>query len=155
MSSSPFSRLPGSFNSSNGENDYKSQLIQRLKASETQSSNPPRPKPFDITEPVRQPNGIWTFWLTADERILDFVAHLSCVMPPPSPPFGSRPLRGRMQFAINPRYEHEEAWLWIYRTLEDETRFVELSDLWEDVLGDETDNQKDDEPSNPWDENSF
>lgn len=96
---------------------------------------PPRPRPFDMTDPFHE-HGIWSFWLTADLPVLQFVANLNCVlnvsyMPPP---FAARPQGGRVMVRINPRYEHQEAWLWIYEQLELESRQVELSDTWEVAL---------------------
>lgn len=96
---------------------------------------PPRPRPFDMTEPFLD-RGLWCFWLTADERVLQFVSHLHCILAPPSSPFSRRP-QGRLLLCINPRYDHEEAWLWIYELLQDETRLVELDDLWINALLDE------------------
>lgn len=95
---------------------------------------PPRPKPFDMTEPFNE-HGVWCFWLTADLPVLQFVTHLNCVlnvafMPPP---FAARP-HGRVLVRINPRYDHQEAWLWLYEQLELETRPVDLNDTWETTL---------------------
>ncbi len=95
---------------------------------------PPRPKPFDMTEPFNE-HGVWCFWLTADLPVLQFVTHLNCVlnasfMPPP---FVARP-HGRVLVRINPRYDHQEAWLWLYEQLELESSKVELSESWEETL---------------------
>ena len=37
-------------------------------------------------------------------------------------------------FAINPRYDHEETWLWITELMESETKLVELNDIWETAI---------------------
>ncbi len=96
---------------------------------------PPQPKPFHITEP-KEERGLWTFWLTADDDILRFVQHLPCILQPQyNSPFQRR-MKGRVQFCINPRYEPEDAWLWVVDLLETETEFVELNQTWEDALED-------------------
>ena len=92
----------------------------------------PRPQAFHITDPFEE-RGLWYFWLTADDEILDFVARLNCVLDPATGPFRRRP-RGRVRFAINPRYDHEEAWLWINDLLNSETSKVELNKRWEDAI---------------------
>lgn len=97
---------------------------------------PPKPRPFDMTEPFCE-HGMWCFWLTADMPVLQFVTHLNCVLNvsfmPPS--FISRP-HGRVLVRINPRYDHQEAWLWLYEQLEFECRLFELNDSWEATLDD-------------------
>jgi hypothetical protein len=101
------------------------------------NAQPPRPKPFDMTEPVFE-RGVWTFWLTAEARVLDYVMHLYCILQQPlapSPFFVRRP-QNRMLFSINPRYDHQEAWLWIHETLECESKDVELADIWNEILED-------------------
>lgn len=97
-------------------------------------SLPPRPKPFDMTDPFNE-HGVWCFWLTADMPVLQFVTHLNCVlnvsfMPPP---FVARS-HGRVLVRINPRYDHQEAWLWLYEQMELESRQIELSESWEKTL---------------------
>ncbi|HEX2906052.1 MAG TPA: hypothetical protein VHO69_04285 [Phototrophicaceae bacterium] len=87
-----------------------------------------------MVEP-HQEQGIWCFWLTADLPVLQFVTHLSCVlnvayMPPP---FLTRP-QARILVRINPRYDPQEAWLWIYEQLERESLPVELNAVWETAL---------------------
>lgn len=96
----------------------------------------PKPKPFHITEP-HQERGLWCFWLTADEDVLRFVHNLNCILTPPlnNSRFGRR-LTGRILFAFNPRYDHEETWLWLHEVLESETLQVELNDNWEDAIRD-------------------
>lgn len=94
---------------------------------------PPTPKPFHITEPFFD-RGLWCFWLTADDEVLEFISHLPCILQPMlSSPFQRR-LRGRVMFSFNPRYDHEEAWLWIHELLDTETNFIELNDSWEEAI---------------------
>lgn len=94
--------------------------------------NPPAPRPYHMTEPFLD-RGLWSFWLAADPNVLEYVSNLSCILQPPFSPFQRR-LQGRVLFSINPRYDHMEAWHWIKQTLDDETRFVELSDRWENAI---------------------
>lgn len=98
---------------------------------------PPRPQPFHMTEPTMQ-NGIWSFWLTADERVLNYVSHLNCVLNFTNSPFSPSPFArrvgGRVMVSINPRYDHVEAWTWIHHLLEGETEVVELGDTWEEAI---------------------
>jgi hypothetical protein len=136
MSFSRFSRPSGGSDSDDdqSEREQKPSLMDRLKS--VQAAYPPKPKPFHMSEPFVQPGGLWCFWLTADTTILQFVATLNCIMQMPAPPF-ARSAPGRVMYAISPRYNHEEAWLWIYRLLESETEFVELSELWDQAIEDE------------------
>src|SRR5688572_20300087 len=90
------------------------------------SGLPPRPKPFHITEPVFQ-NGLWVFWLTADENIIQFVNTLNCILPFANSPFFRRS-GGRVMVSINPRYDHREAWTFINELLQGETETVDLGD---------------------------
>lgn len=115
-------------------------LFSDRKPSLTPSSSagalPPRPKPFHMTDPFMD-RGLWCFWLTADHPVLRFVSHLQCVLQQPmfNSPFPFRQQQqARMLFSINPRYDHQEVWLWIYETLECETKTVELGDLWVDAI---------------------
>jgi hypothetical protein len=97
---------------------------------------PPKPRPFDITEPFEN-SGVWCFWLTADVTVLQLVAGLNCILYAgchPSP--ATHPPHPRVLYTINPRYDHQEAWLWIYDLLEVETKTIELNELWEDALSD-------------------
>lgn len=95
----------------------------------------PKPKPFHITEPEEE-QGLWCFWLTADDAILHYVYNLNCVLAPkPSNlPFSQDKLHARIRFAINPRYDHEETWLWLNDVLASETTVVELDTSWEDAI---------------------
>lgn len=137
----PFQRFPG--NHEDGE--PKPSLLERLRTSGAVASHPPQPKPFDMGEPFQQ-GGLWCFWLTADDEILQYVATLNCVLSATTPPF-TRPTRGRRLFSINPRYQYDETWMWLYRHLETETEEVALADMWEqtldlmleDVVGEEDD----------------
>ncbi|MBA3870457.1 MAG: hypothetical protein ABI970_05045 [Chloroflexota bacterium] len=95
-------------------------------------SLPPRPKPFHMTDAALQ-NGLWSFWLTADEPILQYVSNLNCVLSFTGSPFLRRP-GGRVMVSINPRYDHLEAWNWIYNTLEGETQIVDLGETWEQAI---------------------
>jgi hypothetical protein len=87
-----------------------------------------------MTEPFVE-RGVWCFWLAADEPILQFVNHLNCVLTASfmAAPFLRRP-SGRAMIAINPRYDHQEVWLWIYELLEMETQNIELSERWEAMI---------------------
>jgi hypothetical protein len=100
-------------------------------------SLPPRPQPFHMTEATLQ-NDIWSFWLTADEHVLSYVSHLSCVLNFTNSPFSPSPFArrvgGRVMVSINPRYDHDEAWTWIRQLLEGETQFVELGETWEQAI---------------------
>jgi hypothetical protein len=136
MSQSPFQRPPNNSDNSQNEPEPKPSLLSRLRALNIQPHSPPTPKPFHMTEPFQQPAGLWCFWLTADEMILDYVANLNCVMQMPPPAF-VRQARGRVMYALSPRYNHEEAWMWIYRLLESETEYVELDNIWDGVFEDE------------------
>ena len=94
---------------------------------------PPKPKAYHITEPQLD-RGLWCFWLAAENDILDYVQHLNCILQPMSNSFLHRRLKGRVMFAINPRYDHEEAWLWINDLLESEGCRVELDAEWESAI---------------------
>ncbi len=103
---------------------------------------PPTPKPFHMTEPFQQ-NGVWCFWLTADPDVIEFVRHLSCVLNVGymAPNFFRRP-NNRVMITIDPRYEHEEAWLWMHEQMETESNRVELPEeleiLLEEVIPEDT-----------------
>lgn len=126
----PFPRYPGNY----GDSDKRSSLIERLQHSGIEASQPPKPRPFDMSEPFYQ-GGMWCFWLTADEEVLRYVSTLNCILTTSSSPL-MRSMRGRRMFSINPRYNYEETWMWLYRTLELETEHIHLGDLWTDVLSD-------------------
>lgn len=93
---------------------------------------PPRPKPFHMSEPAMQ-NGLWSFWLTADDSVLQFVNNLNCILPVAQSPFFRR-TSGRVMVSINPRYDHQEAWTWIYSLLEAETQIIDLGETWEEAI---------------------
>lgn len=95
-------------------------------------SLPPRPKPFHMTEPILQ-NGLWSFWLTADDNIIQFVSALNCVLPFANSPFFRR-AGGRVLVCINPRYDHLEAWNFINDMLLGETQIVDLGETWETAI---------------------
>lgn len=101
---------------------------------------PPQPRPYHITEPFQE-RGLWCFWLTADQTVLDFVLHLSCILQVPSNPFQRR-LRGRMLLSINPRYDHEEAWLWVNELLESEAKTIDLQASWEEAINEAVEKSK-------------
>ncbi len=108
---------------------------------------PPTPKPFHITEPKFE-RGLWCFWLTADDDVLQYVRHLHCILRPMSTgSFFPRRLTGRVMFAINPRYNHEDTWQWIVNTLQTETSNIDLDDTWESAI-DEALPNSDDNPFN-------
>ena len=98
--------------------------------------NLPKPSPFHITEP-HQERGLWCFWLTADDEVLRFVHNLNCIILPgfSRSPFGRKKM-GRVLFAFNPRYDHQETWSWLHEVLDSETKKVELSDDWESAIRD-------------------
>ena len=105
---------------------------------------PPTPKPFHITEPKFE-RGLWSFWLTADDDILQYVRHLNCILQPMSSgSFFTRRLTGRVMFAINPRYDHQQAWQWIVDMLQTETSSIELDEKWESAIDDALPNKSDD-----------
>jgi hypothetical protein len=85
-----------------------------------------------MTEATLQ-NGIWSFWLTADEPVIQYISHLNCVLSFSNSPFLRRP-GGRVMVSINPRYDHVEAWAWIYHSLEGETQIVDLGETWEEAI---------------------
>jgi hypothetical protein len=94
---------------------------------------PPKPKPFHMTEPFQE-REVWCFWLAAEEPVLQFVQNLHCIMAvSASTPFGRRP-PGRVLVTMNPRYDAQEVWLWIYDLLEAETQQIELDDSWEAAI---------------------
>ncbi|MCB9453832.1 MAG: hypothetical protein H6672_20570 [Anaerolineaceae bacterium] len=95
---------------------------------------PPRPALFHITEPFEQ-RGIWSFWLTAEPDVIQFVRHLSCVLQVVynGPAFFQRP-SNRVMVTIDPRYDHEAAWLWIHDQLETESLVIELPEEVETAL---------------------
>lgn len=104
----------------------------------------PKPKPFHITEPKKE-RGLWCFWLTADDDILKYVRHLHCILHPMSSgSFFTRRMNGRVMFAINPRYDHDNAWQWIVDMLQTETSSIELDDSWESAIDDALPNKPDD-----------
>lgn len=96
-------------------------------------ANIPKPKPYHITEPFQERN-LWCFWLAADDDVLQFVDKLNCILQASHGSPFQRRLRGRVLFAVNPRYDHEEAWLWISDLLESETSRVELNESWESAI---------------------
>jgi hypothetical protein len=85
-----------------------------------------------MTEPAMQ-NGLWSFWLTADDSVLQFVNNLNCILPVAQSPFFRR-TSGRVMVSINPRYDHQEAWTWIYSLLEAETQIIDLGETWEEAI---------------------
>jgi hypothetical protein len=107
------------------------------------SARLPRPRAFHMTDPFRE-SGLWCFWLTADDEILEFVRTLNCVLDPSSESVFRRQARGRVLFAINPRYDHEEAWLWITEILHSETQKVELNQRWENAIDNAHETELDD-----------
>lgn len=97
---------------------------------------PPKPRPFDLTEPFDN-HGVWCFWITAELPVLRLIAELHCIL---YSGFNLSPFnqlaQQRVLYTINPRYDHQEAWLWIHELLETETRNLELSEAWENALDD-------------------
>ena len=104
----------------------------------------PKPKAYHITEPKLE-RGLWCFWLTADDEILQYVRHLHCILQPMnSGSFFARRLTGRVLFAINPRYDHQEAWQWVVDMLQTETSSIDLNEQWESAIDDALPNKSDD-----------
>lgn len=95
----------------------------------------PSPSPYHITDPFQE-RGLWCFWLSADDEVLRYIADLSCILHASNGSPFQRRLQGRVKFAFNPRYDHEEAWLWINEILESETNAVDLHDTWEAAIDD-------------------
>ncbi len=86
-----------------------------------------------MTEPYLD-RGMWCFWLTAEAEVLQFVQHLHCVTSVSSPGSLFRPPQGRVLVMLNPRYDAQEVWLWLYDLLEAETHEVELDEWWEEAI---------------------
>ncbi len=107
------------------------------------STRLPRPRAFHITDPFLD-SGLWCFWLTADDEVLAFVRTLNCVLDPSADSVFRRQARGRVLFGINPRYDHEEAWLWINDMLASETQQVELNQRWENAIDNAHETELDD-----------
>jgi hypothetical protein len=94
---------------------------------------PPKPRPYHMTEPTCE-RGVCTFWLTADEAVLEFVSHLPCVFPfMGANPFLRRPV-SRALVTINPRYDSGEVCRWIQALLDAEAVAVELDAPWEEAI---------------------
>lgn len=93
----------------------------------------PKPSPYHITEPFQE-RGVWCFYLTAEREVLEYISRLNCILQSGSGSPFQRRLRGRVLFAINPRYDHEETWVWITDLLDSEAVKVELSDQWEQAI---------------------
>jgi hypothetical protein len=90
-----------------------------------------KPQPFVMENPVNiaSGSGNWQFWLTLpqDKRSLyDVVASWDCVSH-----LHYEDVWRRASVIIDPRYDYEEAWLWIYEQLQIETAVVELSEFWD------------------------
>jgi hypothetical protein len=86
-----------------------------------------------MTEPFLD-RGLWSFWLTAEEPVLQYVANLHCILNPgTSNPFYRRP-SGRILLNINPRYDYQEVWLWIHDLLQVEAQNIELNEAWESAI---------------------
>ncbi len=80
-------------------------------------------KPFMMHNPTEH-GARWLFMLEADENIRKFAETLPCVQVVLG-------LNGdTCHVYIDTRYDYEEAWLWIYEQLENETRQVDLSEVW-------------------------
>ncbi|MBL8163596.1 MAG: hypothetical protein JNJ61_16545 [Anaerolineae bacterium] len=113
---------------------------------------PPKPLPFHMTDPFLD-RGVWCFWLTADEQVLQYTNHLNCVLNVSymTPPF-MRKAQNRALVTINPRYDAQEVWLWMYETLETEAHVVELNESWEDaIVGACVYPDEDDQTGDSWD----
>lgn len=87
-----------------------------------------RPKAFVMENPqnIISGSGNWQFWLTAPLHVYDLVASWDCVAH-----LHYEDVWKRAYVVIDPRYDYQEAWLWIYEQLEAETQQVELSDVWD------------------------
>ena len=71
----------------------------------------------------------YAFWLhTADKRLLEFTASLSCVISV-NETDGNRAL-----VDISDEHDPDEAWHWIRTELEEESQVVVLDKIWQDAL---------------------
>lgn len=85
------------------------------------------PAPYHISEPIFE-DGLWCFWLTANDDIIHYVLHLDFIILPPK--FRILPgllPSGRTKYAISPRYIFEEAWIKLQECLDMECNNVDLS----------------------------
>lgn len=87
-----------------------------------------KPLPFLMENPFRQHTGSgdWHFWLKADMPIYEFVRSLDCIAH-----VHYEDVWQRAWVSINPLYDYEEAWLFVYSEIEAETRRIELDKVWE------------------------
>ena len=69
------------------------------------------------------------------KSINHFVQHLECLVKAPHyRQLPGLPPEKRIKVAINPRYDYQEVWLWLWDILEFETKNVDLSEQWENAL---------------------
>lgn len=91
-------------------------------------------KPFHMTEPVFE-DDLWCLWIYADSQILSYVQELECIIKAPHyRQLPGLPPEKRIKVAINPRYDYQEVWLWLWDILELETKHTTLSEQWENAL---------------------
>lgn len=84
-----------------------------------------KPKAFVMSEPVAHILNHWIVMIAIDYAYFDFIRAMPCVL-------STEAWIGReIRVYIDPRYDYEEAWLWIYEQLETETREVELGEVWD------------------------
>jgi len=84
-----------------------------------------KPKAFALDNPIIN-HGQCLIPLVIDQRYHEFVRAMPCTLRVDD--FMSMP--NLLHLHIDPRYDFEEAWLWIYEQLEAETNKVELGDVW-------------------------
>lgn len=85
---------------------------------------------FSMTEPQAiGKQARYAFWLTASEdRFFDITRGLRCVISV------SDPEDNRALVEIHNDHDPDEAWHWIRKELEEESRFVKLDKIWEDAI---------------------
>jgi hypothetical protein len=90
----------------------------------------PENEKFSMSEP--QAIGKRTrfaFWLTAtEERFFAVARQMNCVA------FVDEPQHNRALVEISNDHDPDEAWHWIRTELEEESRVVELDQIWKDAL---------------------
>lgn len=83
-----------------------------------------KPKPFVMENPEQYAPGKWQFSLTAPDSLITFTKNLACVV-------NVVPIYGESHLVvINPRWDYQEAWMFIYEQLESESNETKLDDVW-------------------------
>lgn len=86
------------------------------------------PKPFVMNEPHAYLPGRWEFVLYISEEYIGFVQSLACVSRVED---FQAAYKDEFHVHINSRYDHQEAWQWIYEQIESEMNEIKLSSLWD------------------------